>query len=288
MKFEYNDGLLEGEIMNYSEESYWNDRANKMYMYKREKFYTITPIPYYYKRRKAIINLLTKHISASKALNVCDYGCGDGEYLRLAADYLNKKESQNQFVKWTGIDISDEMLKRARHNCRLIKDVNLEVSGTGIPGGGGITEYDIIYSVAVFAHVNDELINQLFNNFYEHMSKQGKLILCEQVGTRRIEGETYTRRTIAEYRSKLEKAGFSIKEVKLIDFWAHRIFFERRIAKRFYRKIDAPTYHDKQIEANRHFLFKMCSAIFTALSKPYVFQKSDGWGYMFIVAQKQM
>ncbi len=134
MKFEYHDDLWEYGIMDYSEENYWNDRANKMYMYKKEKFYTITPIPYYYKRRKVIIDLLAKHIITSKAADVCDYGCGDGEYLRLAADHLNKKESQNQFVKWTGIDISDEMLKKAKYNCRLIRDINLEVSGTGIPG----------------------------------------------------------------------------------------------------------------------------------------------------------
>ena len=175
------------------------------------------------------------------------------------------------------------MLKQAEHNCKSIENMDLEVSGTGITGNKC---YDIIYSVAVFAHIDDKLTAQLFCNFADHLSKQGKLIICEQVGTRRIVGKTYTRRTIAEYEGLIEKAGFSIKEVRLIDFWAHRIFFERRLAKRFYQRMNAPTYHDRQIEANRHFLFKICSAFFTAISRPHVFKKDNGWGYVFMIAEK--
>lgn len=270
--------------MNYSEELYWSNRANKMYMYKGERFYTITPVPYYYKRRKVIINLLAKCIAASKVKDVCDYGCGDGEYLRLLGDCLDKKGMGGK-ISWGAVDISNEMIKKAEQNCRSIKDLNLEVSGIGIIGK---KYYDIIYSVAVFAHVDDRLINQLLKNFSEHMSEQGKLIICEQVGTRRVEGETYIRRTVAEYRDIMEKAGFSVKEVKLIDFWAHRIFFERKIAKQFYNKMKGATYHDRQIEANRHFFFKICSAFFTSLSKPYIFNRHNGWGYVFMIAHKQI
>lgn len=57
--------------MNYNEEDYWNARANKVYRYKGEEFYTITPIPYYYQRRKVILDFLAK----------CVCGGGQKEYV---------------------------------------------------------------------------------------------------------------------------------------------------------------------------------------------------------------
>ncbi|MCM1414996.1 MAG: class I SAM-dependent methyltransferase [bacterium] len=275
--------LSEGKKMDYNEKNYWNDRANKMYLYKGETFYTITPIPYYYKRRKVIIDLLTKFIAGSAAEKICDYGCGDGEYLRLINGNLIKRSVPTRFFEWGGVDISDEMIEEAKYNCRLIDNIKWIVSGNGIPNG---MCYDLVYSIAVFAHIDDRLLRFLFRNFAEHLSDKGSLVICEQVGARRVEGKTYIRRTIAEYTNVLEEAGFVVKEMKLIDFWAHRIFFERRIAKMFYRKMGASTYHDRQIEANRHFFFKLCSAFFTVLSKPYMFEKENGWGYVYIVAEK--
>lgn len=182
------------------------------------------------------------------------------------------------------MDLSKEMIKQAERVCQSVENIEFGVSATGIPKD---RLYDMIYSVAVFAHIDDFLMKDLFDSFKGNLTRNGKLILCEQVGTRRIEGATYTRRTIDEYKSTLQKAGFEIEEIKLIDFWAHRIFFERRIAKIFYKKIKAPTYHDKQIEANRRVGFRICSSIFTRLSKPYLFKKNTGWGYAFIIAQKR-
>lgn len=184
---------------------------------------------------------------------------------------------------WGGIDISSEMVKRAEHNCKAIDRIEFEVSGIGI---SSTKCFDIIYSVAVFAHIDDELTKQLFCNFADHLSEGGRLIICEQVGAKRIAGETYTRRTIDEYRNMLESIGFYIKNINLIDFWAHRILFERRIAKWFYRRMPGTTYHDRQIEANRHLLFRLCSSFFTAISIPHIFRKDNGWGYLFMVAEK--
>lgn len=181
-----------------------------------------------------------------------------------------------------GVDLSEEMIKQAEYACQNVAHTEFGISATGIPGN---RLYDVIYSVAVFAHIDDLLIEELFTSFKNNLSGNGKFIICEQVGSRRVEGESYTRRTIDEYKEMLQKAGFVIEEIKLIDFWAHRIFFERRLAKRFYKKINAPTYHDKQIEANKKMGFRICSSVFTKLSKPYLFKKDTGWGYAFIVAK---
>lgn len=68
--------------MNYQEKLYWDDRASKSFIYKNEHFYTITAVPYYYKRRQFILKLLKKCIEKNGVQSICDYGCGDGEYLR--------------------------------------------------------------------------------------------------------------------------------------------------------------------------------------------------------------
>lgn len=69
------------------ETNYWDERAKISYQYKKETFYTITPIPYYYCRRAKIYSLLTQWIKKietennSNNISVCDYGCGDGQYI---------------------------------------------------------------------------------------------------------------------------------------------------------------------------------------------------------------
>lgn len=88
--------------MDYNEKDYWNDRANKRYRYKKENFYTITPIPYYYKRREVIVRLLVERIVTNRAQRVCDYGCGDGEYIRLLANHFTHKMKDGQIMAWGG------------------------------------------------------------------------------------------------------------------------------------------------------------------------------------------
>lgn len=67
------------------------------------------------------------------------------------------------------------------------------------------------------------------NNFVGHISEGGRIILCEQVGKVRAEGETYVRRTVDEYIDMAKSAGLCVEKHYLIDFWAHWLFFERRI-----------------------------------------------------------
>ena len=231
-----------------------------------------------------IVGLLAECIMNNRIRSVCDYGCGDGEYIRLLVNYLKHSKTDKRIIEWGGCDLSKEMIKQAERVCQSVEHIEFGVSATGIPK---CRLYDMVYSVAVFAHIDDLLMKNLFDSFRNNLTRNGKLIICEQVGTKRIEGETYTRRTIDEYKSILQKAGFVIEEIKLIDFWVHRIIFERRLAKYFYKNIKASTYHDRQIEANRKIGFRVCSSIFTKLSKPYLFNKDTGWGYVFIVAQKR-
>lgn len=264
--------------MEYEEKQDWDDRALKQYTYKNELFYTITAVPYYYKRRQVILKLLQKEIEQNGVQSICDYGCGDGEYLRkLYADASHKG------IMWMGYDISQGMVRRARDICKDCRNIEFEIAERGIPDE---SHYDLIYSVAVLAHIEDNVCRDIMNSFAEHISDGGRIILCEQVGKIPSGGKTYVRRTVDEYIDLVQRAGLCVEKQYLIDFWAHRIFFERRIAKRIYKHMKAVNDFDRRIEANTHVGFRLLSAFFTFISKPHIFQDGKGWGYVFLVIKK--
>lgn len=138
------------------EQNYWDDRANMEYEYKREKFYTITAIPYYYKRREIILDKINALMCDN--YNICDFGCGDGEYIRI----LSKK---NKTCSFHGVDISAEMIEVAKNRNQNAK-ITWEISGDGIHED---MLFDVIYSSAIFAHVTDEEVFTLLSNIYKHI-----------------------------------------------------------------------------------------------------------------------
>lgn len=262
--------------MSCREKSYWDDRSSRTYIYKNERFYTITPVPYYYKRWAVVLHFIRKCIEENGVKSVCDYGCGDGEYLRkLYADVEQKG------IVWQGYDISEGMIKKAGELC---KDIEFGIAEKGIPEGGD--NWNLIYSVAVLAHIDDNVCREIINNFAEHISEGGRIILCEQVGKVRGEGETYVRRTVNEYIDMVKSAGLCVEKHYLIDFWAHRLLFERKIAKKVYQHMKSAKEFERRIEANTHIGFRLLSALFTFISKPYLFHGGKGWGYVLLVIKK--
>jgi len=206
-------------------EDYWSARALREYQYKGEKLYTITAAPYYVKRREIIIRTLRRLIKKYRVKKIADLGCGDGEYLRIL---------YNDNYKFTGVDISSEMLKVAKERCKEYSNVNFECSGDGIKGD---ESYDMIYIVAVLAHITDDTVNELIQNAYNKLKVGGVLCICEQIAPYELQGSGWKRRTFERYVAELENKGFIYKnnESFRIDFNVHRMLFERRIAKLFYK-----------------------------------------------------
>ena len=254
-------------------DNYWDDRAKHEYTYKNDKFYTITPIPYYYARREVVLKLLKKNVANPACRTVADYGCGDGEYIK-------KLYEKNCMSKWYGYDISEEMIKSAK---KLDLDVDYCLASEGI---SNTMQFDLIYTVAVLAHVNDDVVDGILSNFHDHLTLNGHIILCEQVGKRRTEGTTYTRRTVEEYEKIARQHHLIVEKQYLIDFWMHRRVFERHIAKWFYKQIEGESETAKRLRANGLPIFRILSKIFVVLSIPYLFYKKTGWGYMFLVLKK--
>lgn len=233
---------------------YWDERANLGYKYKGETFYTITPIPYYYKRRKLLLQLLTKYLSVNKQQLVCDYGCGDGWYLGFFENNYPKN-------KYYGIDMSESMLISAKKRCKI---VSFDVSEYGI---NFQESFDLVYSIAVFAHIlDDKQVISLFKNIYEKIDDNGKFIFFEQTGETRTQGDKWTRRTQKEYMNLALKAGFNFELKTHIRFDFH-VFFEKVIAKLYYQVVcKRNSLHSREILANNSQLFRALSALFVMIS----------------------
>lgn len=91
-----------------SEEDYWDKRARLSCVYKGDYFYTISAVPYYYKRRNYVLKRLLEVIERNNIRNICDIGCGDGEFMKMIC-----KEKPE--VSITGIDASIKMLDLAKN-----------------------------------------------------------------------------------------------------------------------------------------------------------------------------
>lgn len=265
-------------IMTLKTSNYWENRGRMAFRYKNETFYTITPVPYYQKRREILLQLMSPYLEADAIAKICDFGCGDGWYL----EYFSRIFSTSN-KSWHGVDISKTMIDCAKS--KLPDQVVLHVSDKGIQHSDA---FDLIYSITVFAHIlDDKTIISLFNDIATKTKERGKLLCFEQTGPKRQTGFSYTRRQSSDYVKFAKMTGWKLEKKILIDFPVHR-FFEKYIARYYYRIIYSR--HDlikRRILANKSWFFRSLSAL--ALSFTFTPLKEDDGsveGYTFYVFSK--
>jgi SAM-dependent methyltransferase len=255
--------------------SYWNNRATDSCLYKGEHFYTITPVPYYYARRKLLLSLLCEVLSDDAVRSVCDFGCGDGYYL----NYFSKMFAERN---WMGLEISESMLSLAKLNC---PNVNYQLSNTGILGDA---KFCLVYSSAVFAHLKDDTdVLQLFQNISEHLSPNGKFVVFEQTGSKRTSGNLWCRRQPEDYVSLAKRSGLELQSRALIAFPAHRIF-EKWFAPFFIKCFCSGSNSSaRKLSANRSKIYRLVSALAIRLTRsPLKRESLSAEGNTFFVFAK--
>lgn len=258
--------------------NYWDNRAKEYILYKDELFYTISAVPYYYARRGVIIRMLKELMGKYKVQSLLDIGCGDGRYMSMLC---------SKGIRMYGVDSSKEMIERAK---KKSPGGRFKVSCTGYIGA---EQFDMVYIVAVMAHLQDEVVLNLLKNAYNHLSDGGVICLCEQVAPYYLDGNGWQRRTVEQYCNLLNKAGFKYFNkdyTGIIDFKYHRCIFERYIAKFFYKYYKMfykdMTETDVRILSNHNKVFLCLSEFFTKVSSFSFSHKKSGWGYSFICMEK--
>ena len=266
-------------------QNYWNMRGKESFNYKGEFFYTITPIPYYYRRRDILLNALSKEIatqiSNKKSLRIHDFGCGDGWYL----NYFHKIYKDFANIQFSGFDISESFIQKAKSI--LSDDISL-YCGEIDDAYDNDTSFNLIYSISVFAHISNKDISNIFNCFMQRLASGGRLVLFEQTsgGKNTIEGSTYIRRLASEYEEIAKRSGFVLTDKFAVDFTVHRLF-ERYIAKKLYKHFHGNTQTEQRISANKNIFFRLLSNIACMLSfNPIKRKDKNYWGNTFFVFEK--
>jgi SAM-dependent methyltransferase len=226
---------------------YWDHRATKHVDVDGERFYTVSPIPYYVRRREVCLELLTPIVGAPHVENVCDFGCGDGWYL----DYFARRYPEK---RWWGIDSSQVMIERARSAC---PEAHLSVSDAGIQID---QQFDVVYALSVLAHVlSDSDVRSLLESIATHMAPGGKLVLFERTGPGRQNGAVACVRQTADYVRMASEVGFELGNDYLVRFPAHSVF--AKWIARPWRLMLAPAASntERRLRANRSRLFRAAS-----------------------------
>lgn len=253
----------------------WDSRVEHTVSYKSEQFYTVTPLPFYIKRRKVLLELLKPYIL--NANNVCDLGCGDGWYI----SYFQNLLRQRKF--FVGIDASESMLKRARF---LNPTAQFYHSSMGIPDH---LTFDVIYTVAMLAHITDNQAKLILDTVVSSLNDGGYYIFFEQVAPIRHEGDSYIRRTVEEYLEFLNPYNsLEIEKIILVRFKFHQLF-ERFFAKYYYAIFCAgQTDYQRRMNANAHAFFRLMSEITLLFDKKVLWNDYTGkWGNIFVVVRKK-
>ena len=112
---------------------------------------------------KCLKILIKNYIKPSEGEKILDIGCGPAKIL----NYLEK-------VEYTGFDISDKYISYAKQKYQdrgnfFCSEINKETIDKK-------DYYDIVLSIGVIHHLNDNEVNDLFHIAYTSLKKGGRLI----------------------------------------------------------------------------------------------------------------
>jgi SAM-dependent methyltransferase len=256
--------------------NYWQERGIASYKYRGETFYTIVPVPYYFRRRKLLLSHMNRIVSNTSCERICDFGCGDGFYLKTLAEHHPGKN-------WTGVDISTTMLERSRArfpNAAYFKDLS----------GFENSNFDLVYCIAVFAHIiDDSALEKVIRSICMSVNRNGGVVVFEQTGPIVYGRDFFKRRPYQHYIDAFEKNGLKLDDNKLFFFSLH-VLFERYLAKLWYRFIaKGANETEKRFNANRSRVFRFISWVFTTMSiKPIRPPDANRWGYSMLVFKRHI
>jgi len=182
---------------------YWDDRSKGTFYYKGEQFYTVTPIPYYVRRRAWLIHRLREALQGLECTprRVLDFGCGDGYYTRLLKSWLPDAEivGYDPSVGMIGID---EVASK-------VEDMTLTASKHDVESRG---PFDVVVCVAVLAHISDDVIEGELAFWRSVLASDGTVLVFEQVADQQSGGATWTRRIPDSYRSLLRAHQMPVRQ----------------------------------------------------------------------------
>jgi len=170
-----------------------------------------------------------------KGDKVLDFGCGNGRLL----DFLEKKE-----VEYTGVDISDKLLMKAKNQFRGSKAEFQKISSLdSLPLESN--SFNVIYAIAVFHHLpSREIRKKMAEELYRILRPEGTIV----VTVWNLWQKKYWRQIFFNWEEKILGRSFLDWNDCYIDFKDNRShpvkFTQSRVARGEFNGVKIfPRYH---------------------------------------------
>jgi len=145
------------------------------------------------------LSKIDKNISSFQ--NILDFGCGCGRTLSWLKD--------NEISNFFGTDIDKEAIEWCQNNLKLAKfDVNKELPPSNYESG----KFDLIYSISVFTHLNEEF-QFLWLKELKRITKPGGILLLTVINIELLK----PRMSKKENFSAITKSGFVHQKGELFE-----------------------------------------------------------------------
>jgi SAM-dependent methyltransferase len=205
------------ETRDATSDSYWESRGKASFSFQDEVFYTITPIGFYFHRRKELLARMERLLQRLPAgASVLDFGCGDGFFTcRFAEQFPD--------LRYWGCDLSHEMIARAH---RLQQEQRIQVTFQQAASDIPFDEtFDLIYVIGVFYNLDETTLEQVARRLTERLKPGGQLVLFEVTSLLfPRSGKSWSRRRPQAYRRLFRQAGLTLLEEELISFPLYNVF----------------------------------------------------------------
>lgn len=137
---------------------FWADKYEKLWVQK----YSLSPT------RRELIREVKKLIKPDEIYYILDMGCGIGQLITEL-----QAELKNFDIKYTGVDISPKMIKKAKENDSHSTYLNCSVDDFTAEG----KYFDIILCSHSFPYYPNK--EEAINKFYSNLKDEGSLLLAQ-------------------------------------------------------------------------------------------------------------
>ena len=145
-----------------------------------------------------LLELFKKHLSLWD-VNILEFGCGTGRIMKYFCEYFDPNS------RIIGVDVNEKSIGFSKDT---IDEAEFYVNGSEPPLDFEDGTFDVIFSLAVFPHLTEDVQNKWFDEFMRLVKKGGFILLS-------VQGDNYAEKklTQSEYfnyldRGYLEKASF--------------------------------------------------------------------------------
>ena len=138
------------------------------------------------KYTQEIFRKIISHLDKNKSYSILDFGCGTGLLCKFISENFPN-------AKIEGIDISSQMIEKAKINCPNCNFYVGDITSINLPN------YDVIVSKDVFNHIDD--IHQTISRLNDLLNPKGLLVIANRERERKVKDEIV---------STLETMGYEI------------------------------------------------------------------------------